>query len=289
MPYRWQRLRRFGWLGALWLGALGLALASPRVSAAAPARRVISLNPSLTQIAIALGARDRLIGVDDYSHRLLPEIAELPRVGGLFNPSLEAIVALEPDLVALVPSAEQRALREELEALGIRVLAASNHSLDEVLTSIETLGAALGRDAEARARVAELRSALADRVSEAPRVRCVLVLNRDPLFVAGRGSYLDALLHAAGGENVAASFAEPYPRASNEWLVATAPDVILDASGDAEPARRYWERWPSLPAVASGRVIALEASEVTMPGPYLERALAAFRAALRGDGVGSRE
>jgi iron complex transport system substrate-binding protein len=279
---------RFRGSFALSLVAAAILLPVLGSSAEFSARRVVALNPSLTQIALALGARENLVGVDDYSHRLVSEVDDLPRVGGLFNPSLEAIVALEPDLVALVPSAEQRALREQLEALGIRVLAASNHSLDELLGSIESLGAALGRDAEAKARVAALRAALAAPAEIQPRSRCVLVLNRDPLFVAGRGSYLDALLRAAGAENLAADFANPYPQVSNEWFVAAAPDVILDASGDPEPAARYWQRWPSLPAVGAGRVIALDASEVTMPGPYLERALEALRAALRSPAAHGR-
>ncbi len=268
------------WLGVALVAVLCVWLAAGRALAAEPARRIVSLNPSLTQILLALGARDRIAGVDDFSGRLLPEVAELPRVGGLFNPSLEAIVALEPDLVVLVPSAEQRALREQLESLAIAVLATPNLSLEELLASIERVGAAVGREREADLRVAKLRRALAVVPASGPRVRAVLVLQREPLFIAGRGSFLDALLGAAGAQNLGASFADAYPRVSDEWLLAAAPDVILDASADPEPAARYWARWPSLPAVADARVIALAASEVTLPGPYLERALRALRAAL---------
>jgi iron complex transport system substrate-binding protein len=273
------------------LAAIGARAEEPEVARSADAAesaswpRVVSLNPSLTEILLALGARPALVGVDDYSARASAEVAELPRVGGLFDPSLEAIVALEPDFVALVPSAEQRDLRERLEAVGVEVLVLENHTLTQLLASIETLGARVGRSGSARERVIAIHRALADAEGRArgrARVRAVLVLQRDPLFLVGRASYLDELLSAAGAENLAAEFADAYPRVDLEWLIAAAPALILDASEDPEPAPVYWKRWPSLPAVAKGRVVPLVASEVTLPGPHLERALAILSAAVAG-------
>jgi iron complex transport system substrate-binding protein len=275
-------------LRPLALAALLAALAAPS-AAAAPARRVVSLNPSLTQILLALGAGSALIGVDEYSAREEPAVRELPRVGGLFDPSLEAVVALAPDLVVLVPSAQQRDFRARLEALGIAVLALPNISLDEVLAGIQALGERVGRAEAARARVAEVRRAFAELEAAhagRKRERAVLVLQREPLFVVGGGSYLDAMLRAAGAENAAAGFAEAYPRLDIEWLIAAAPQLILDASEDPQAARAYWQRWPSLPAVGSGRVVPLVAREVTLPGPYLDRALAVLARAVAGDAPG---
>jgi ABC-type Fe3+-hydroxamate transport system substrate-binding protein len=269
----------------LFLLALLLACGA-RADDAARWPRVVSLNPSLTEIVIALGARPALVGVDDYSARALPEVNALPRVGGLFDPSLESIVALTPDLVVLVPSAEQRDLRARLESFGTEVLSLDNHTLPQLLASIETLGARFGRAEPARARVAAIRAAIAEteRASAGrPHPRSVLVLQRDPLFLVGGGSYLDSLLRAAGADNLAASFPEAYPRVDLEWLIAAAPSLILDASEDPEPAQQHWRRWPSLPAVASGRVVPLVASEVTLPGPYLERALATLARAVAGE------
>jgi cobalamin transport system substrate-binding protein len=272
--------RRFAAIGLL------LVFAAPREAPAqAVARRVVSLNPSLTEIVVALGALPVLVGVDDYSARVEPEVAGLPRVGGLFDPSLEAIVALEPDLVVLVPSAQQRDLRARLEALGIEVLALENITLAQAIGSIETLGARVGRAAEARARVDAIRSAWREsqRASAArPHPRAVLVLQRDPLYLVGRGSFLDAMLQAAGAQNLAAAkFEDPYPRVAIEWLISAAPELILDASESAEPAAEYWKHWPSLPAVRRGRVAAVPAGIVTLPGPYLDRALQQLVRAVR--------
>jgi iron complex transport system substrate-binding protein len=250
-----------------------------------PARRVISLNPSLTRILLAVGAVDSLVGVDDWSRKTLPEVAGLPAVGGLFNPSLEAAVALAPDLVVLVPSAEQREFRTRLRELGLTVLELDPVGFDDVLETIETLGARVGHDAAAAARVAAI-AAMRQRVEAfargRPRVRCVLVLQRDPLFVAGRGSFVDEMLRMAGAENLAASFDEPWPRVAREWLIEAAPEVLLDSVSDAQPAAEYWARFPSLPAVSAGRVVRLRAGEVTLPGPDLDRALLALVEALHG-------
>jgi iron complex transport system substrate-binding protein len=256
--------------------ALLTLLAAPGPADAAAWPRVVSLNPSLTAILLALDARPALVGVDDYSARSSPDVAGLPRVGGLFDPSLEAIVALRPDLVVLVPSAEQRDLRGRLESLGTQVLALDNITLAQLLASIETLGARVGRAQAARERVGAIRRAFEDAergARDRPHPRAVLVLQRDPLFVVGGGSFLDEMLRAAGAQNLAAGFHEPYPRLDIEWLIDAAPELILDASEDPQPALEHWRRWPSLPAVARGRVVQIAAPLVTMPGPYLDRAV----------------
>ncbi len=252
---------------------------------AGPARRVVSMNPSLTRILVALGARDALVGVDEFSARAEPRVAALPRVGGLYSPSLEAVVALQPDLVALVPSLEQREFRAQLEALDVPVLVLDPVRFEDVLHTITVLGARVGRVDAARARVEAIRS-MRDAVRRATRrrrhPRTVLVLQREPLFVVGAGNFLDEMIAMAGGRNLGAELDESWPRSSIEWLVAAAPEVILDSDDDVQPAAEYWERWPSLPAVRDGRVIALDPGAVTLPGPELDRALALLARSLHG-------
>jgi iron complex transport system substrate-binding protein len=251
----------------------------------APAKRVVSLNPSLTSILVALGAADALVGVDDFSARQEPGVAGLPRVGGLYDPNLEAVVTLRPDLVVLVHSVQQRDFLEQLRGVGIPVLELDPTSFEDVLRSIETLGARVGRPETARTRVAEIREAKreVERVaSDRKRPRTVLVLQRDPLYVVGRGSFIDEMLVAAGADNVAGGLAEPYPRAGLEWLVAAAPELILDAASDPEPAAAYWSRWSSMPAVKANRIVAVDAGLVTLPGPALDRALVALSRAIQG-------
>jgi ABC-type Fe3+-hydroxamate transport system substrate-binding protein len=282
-------MRAVRWKLASACAALGLAIAVPASRAAEPvARRVVSMNPSFTRILVALGARDALVGVDDFSAKAEPAVADLPRVGGLYSPSLESVVALRPDLVLLLPTLEQRDFQQRLASVGLPVLALDPVRFDDVLATIETLGARVGKTEPARARVAAIRrarDAVRAAVAARPALRTVLVLQREPLFVVGRGSFLDEMLEVAGARNLGAELAEIWPRASLEWLVAAAPEVILDSDSDAAPAATYWKRWPSLPAVAGERVVALDAGEITLPGPDLDRALVRLAHALHGEAL----
>jgi iron complex transport system substrate-binding protein len=281
----WRQLRRGGVLiGLLTLGSLSFAAASSAKSdATVVASRIVSLNPSLTAILVALGAGNLLVGIDDFSARQEPSLGGLPTVGGLYDPSLEAVVALRPDLVVLVTSAVQRDFRARLETLGVSVLVFSPLSFQEVLESIETLGARTGHAAAAHARVAAIQAARAEVEQKAqgrPRPRAVLVLQREPLFVVGAGSFIDDMMRSAGARNIGAEFSEPYPRASLEWLVAARPEVILDASSEPGTPQAFWSRWPSIPAVERGRVVPLAPGVVTLPGPELDRALRVLGEAL---------
>jgi iron complex transport system substrate-binding protein len=242
------------------------------------------MNPSLTRMLIALDAQQWLVGVDEYSADHEPAVAALPRVGGLFNPSLEAVVALEPDLVVVVPSVQQRDFRSRLRELGVEVIELASVRLDQILESIQTLGDRVGRSQAARDRVAAIQNAWIDVAREAslrPRRTAVLVLQRDPLYLGGGGSYLNSMLAAAGLDNAAAEYSEAYPRVSLEWLIAAGPQLIIDSSEDPVPAIEHWSRWNSIPAVANGRVIAVPQGLVTLPGPYLDRSLRTMVAAIR--------
>ncbi len=272
-------------IAACWAGA---ALGSdPSGVSESPERalRVVSMNPSLTQMLIALEASEVLVGIDEYSASVEPELADRPRVGGLFNPNLEAVVALEPDLVVVVPSMQQRDFRSRLREFGIEVLELKSITFDQILESLQALGDRVGRREAARARIAAIRGAWTEVSREAsrrPRRSALLVVERDPLYVVGGGSYLNAMLDAAGLDNAAAAYAEAYPRVSLEWLIASGPQLIIDSSADPVAAREFWSRWPSIPAVADDRVIAVPQGLVTLPGPYLDRSLRTLDAAIRG-------
>ena len=257
---------------------------------ARPLPRLVSLNPSLTAIIERLGAGQALVGVDDYSARISPSLADRPRVGGLFDPSLEAVLALRPDRVLLVAGLEQESHGASLRRLGLEVEVFENERYAQVLANIERLGRLVAREAQAQARIAAIR-ALRDAVERAvagrPRPRTVIVLDRSPLYLVGGATFLDELLGAVGAINLGAEVAQGYPRGSLEWLVAAAPELVLDLSPQVETqgALAFWARWPSLPAVRSGRVLALDATRVSLPGPDLDRALRELAIAVHGEAI----
>ena len=280
------------------LGLLCVALACPACEAREPtpveassALRIVSINPSLTAILLALDAGDSLVGIDQASASQQPQLAHLPQVGGLFNPSLEAVAAARPDVVVVVPSVEQRDFRGRLEEIGVRVEVFENIRLEQVLENIARLGSLVGREGEAVRRIEAIRAARwsAERLTADRRhPKTLVVLQRDPVFVVGSGGFIDELLKATGAENLGAAFGEPYPQVAMEWLIDAGPEVLIDMTDEPGDPLAFWSRWPAIPAVAARRVVHLDPRIVTLPGPYLDRAVASLLEALHGPGVADR-
>ncbi len=280
------------------LGLLCLALASdacdarePRPAEVSRPLRVVSINPSLTAILVALGAGDSLVGIDEVSASQQPELAHLRRVGGLFTPSLEAVTSARPDVVVVVPSVEQRDFRSRLEEIGVRVEVFENIRLEQVLENIARLGGLVGREAEAVQRIEAIRAALASSArltADRPHLKTLVVLQRDPVFVVGSGGFIDELLKATGAENLGAAFGEPYPQVAVEWLIDAGPEVLIDMTDEPGDPLAFWSRWPAIPAVAARRVVHLDPQTVTLPGPHLDRAVVSLVEALHGRSVAAR-
>ncbi len=247
--------------GAEWLGPPPPALP----------RRVVSLAPSLTDMAVALGAAARLVGVTRFDDA--PEVARLPRVVGFLDPSPEAVVALEPDLVLWLTDGAAYAAVRRMAQLGVPVLALPVIGVADVLASARLCGSALG-DAAAGERLARSLEEAVERTrrgaARLPRVRVLFVVGRDPLVVAGPGSFPDELLRIAGGDNVARG-ARPWPVYPLEKAVADRPDVVIDAAVN-EPAEGL-SRLAAIPAVHAGHVVRLRSDDALRPGPRLARAL----------------
>jgi iron complex transport system substrate-binding protein len=246
--------------GAEWLGPPPPA--SPR--------RVVSLAPSLTDTVLALGEGARLVGVTRYDDA--PEVRSLPRVGGFLDPSPEAVLALRPDLVLWLTDGGAVLAVRRIAELGVPVRAIPVVTVADVFACARLTGKALGTLAagERLARsLEEAVSSAAARARSLPRVRVLMVIGRDPLVVAGPGSYPDALLAIAGGVNVAEG--RPWPVYSLEKAAAANPDLVVDAAV-LEPAEGM-ARLSAIPAVRAGRVARLPNDDALRPGPRLPAAL----------------
>ncbi len=237
-----------------------------------PPRRIVSLVPSATEVLFAIGAQDRLVGVTDFCD--FPAEARLkPRVGGMISPSLEAIVALRPDVVVATPAGNREDTLAQLGRLRIPVFAVNAESLREVLDLVDRLGRLAGRPAQAdalaehlRARVREVRQ----RVASLPRPRVLYVLWPEPLIVPGRGALVTELIELAGGRSVTADAASGYPRYSTEAAVAHAPEVIVLARHGHQPMpvnADVWRRFTDLPAVRGRRLHTVDRDVFHRYGP----------------------
>lgn len=269
-----------------------LAVAAPAFASDAP-RRIVSTAPSLTETLYTLGAGDRVVGVTTWCR--YPEEARLkPKIGGYSNPSVEAIVALRPDLVVL--SDRRNDVAERLTHFQIPTLVVSLESLRAIEEAITRIAARLGvaqRGAAVVAGIEARRGAVARLIAGRPRPRTLLLLGHSPdnltsLFAVGPGSFLGEMLEAAGGDNVLGDVRMPYPKVSVEEVIARDPEVILEvvsppADADAQGrALRLWSAYPSLRAVRAGAIRVVVDDTMVQPGPRVGEKIELLAEALHG-------
>jgi iron complex transport system substrate-binding protein len=272
--------------------SLATACATVPAAPAGAARRVVSLAPSVTEVVFALGAGERLVGVCAQCDRP-PAVERLPRVGGYLAPSVEAVVALRPDLVVAVPSPGNREAVRAVERTGVRVLVVRDRTLGDLWDSIRAVAAALGM-ADAGERLAtDVRArldAVHARVAALPRRRVLVVVGHRPLVAVGSGTLQDELLAIAGAENVAGDAGGAWPTIALEIVVARAPDVIVDASmGTDRGAHELFAGLATVPAVRDGRIVRLDSDAFLRAGPRVPDAAEALAAVVHPEAFPRRE
>ena len=261
----------------------------------APAGRIISLVPALTEMLYAIGAGSQVIAVSSYDD-FPPEVAALPRVGALLDPDVERILSLRPDLVLTYGS--QGAIETQLGRAGIRTFSYRHGGIQVLLQTMDALGAATGHSAQAARAVRDLEArfdAVRARVRGRARPRVLLVFGRQPeslqqIYVSGGVGFLHEMLEIAGGINVFSDVHRESVQPSHETLLVRAPDVVLElrANGMLEAAdtareRAVWSALASLPAVRGGRIHFLQGDHLVVPGPRVGLATETFARTLHPD------
>jgi len=244
-----------------------------------PARRVVSLAPSNTEILFAMGAGSQVVGRDELSD-YPAQVAGIQSVGGsMGNFSTEAIVALKPDLV-LAAEINTPELVKTLEGLGLTVYYLSNPTtLDGMYANLEAVAKLTGHVDETstliqslKARVTAVDTKLAG-ISEKPTVFYELdATDASKPYTAGPGTFIDLLIQRAGGTNVASTLKDQYPQVSLEELVVLNPDIIIlsdSAYGETPEKVAARPSWGTLAAVKNGRVYPFDYHLLSIPGPRL--------------------
>jgi len=226
----------------------------------APAR-IVSVAPNVTEIMFALGADEGLVGVTEQCD--FPPDAKLkPKIGNFVNPSMEKIIAREPDLV--IGCGTLHPVLARLRDLGVPVLSFNPVTIDELLAMIESIGAVVKRQEAANALTTSLRAdvqAVRSRVAQVKdiaKVKVFVEIWHDPLLTAGKGSFVNDLTETAGATNIAASVGAHYFEISQEHVLDANPDIILAAYMEEGVSARqmilHRETWHTVSAVVSGRV-----------------------------------
>ncbi|HYC79043.1 MAG TPA: helical backbone metal receptor [Planctomycetota bacterium] len=256
------------------------ALPSPTLAFEAPPpadapRRIVSLIPSVTETLFVLGLGDRIVGRShwcDYP----AEATTRPSTGRQEAINLEKVADLRPDVVFVwrhLPDVA-RTLRE---TFGLRVVSPGTENREEIFDGIDATARACGVPERGAVLLAEIRRGLEDarrRWGARPPRRTLLLLDRNPLFAPGPGSFLDELMTTVGAVNVAAAPGGPsWAHFSPERILDWDPEVVLDLSlGDGagvEEARAFWSRFPRVTAVREGRVRLVAQGVLVRPGPRL--------------------
>jgi iron complex transport system substrate-binding protein len=244
-----------------------------------PVRRIISLAPSLTETVFALGAGDRLVGDTAYCD-YPAEALNKHKVGGVINPSIEAIVALHPDLVLATKSINRRETVLALEQLRIATYATDPRTVEGMLASVAPLAELIGARDAGHQVVAGLRERLDNlkrrMATVAPR-RVLFVVWLDPLITVGRDTFLADALRWAGAESVIQS-SQDWPQINLEEIVRLQPEYLVLANSRAESSLRDFQAlaqfpgWRNLEAVQNNRV-AIISDAVDRPSPRLVDAI----------------
>jgi len=238
-------------------------------------RHVVSLIPSLTEDLFAIGAGPQVVAVDQISAQL-PAAHKLPVVGNFSSINTERILVLHPDLVVGIPAQER--LLQPLARAGIAHTLLRDDSFDDLFTDLERLGALSGHTSSAHALQKQLRARTKQLVRgmHHKRVPSVfVVLDTNPIYTAGRPSYIATLIRLAGGRNAADNLAPAYASYSAEALLRLQPDALISDPSAHLEAVLHNEPWRSLHAVSNHHVYIVDPADILeRPGPRYNEGLA---------------
>jgi iron complex transport system substrate-binding protein len=270
---------------AVWTAALhaephaevsAIDTAGRRITLAAPAQRIVSLAPHITELLFAAGARSKIVAASEYSD-YPPEAQRLPRVASSSGIDLEGLLALKPDLVlAWRLDATAKAL-DRIESLGLTLAYVEPHRLAQIPQALEMVGTLAGTDATAAREAARLRAELARLKTEyAGRARLDVFYEaaERPLMTLNGTHFVSDAIELCGGRNVFADAPLIASPVGVEAVLAADPQVIVAARGDVVDSnwQAQWRRFPALRAVRDGNLLAIHAEEMSRHGP---RAIAA--------------
>jgi iron complex transport system substrate-binding protein len=248
--------------------------------AAEPPNRIISLAPNLTEILFEMGLGDKIVGVTNFCD--YPDDAKKKaKIGGMYNPSMEAVVSLRPDMVIMTTDGNLKQFEERLRSLGIRTYVFRARRLIELPQGIRDMGSTLGLRERANALASKvdaafdrfrnenqksnrplppLNSDLSRRVYRGVKAgqdginkkKVLFIVWPEPLIVAASGTAIDDAISLLGCENIASKAYASYPKYSVEEIIRQAPDVIFIGKGHADvkaASRNIIEKLSGVPAV----------------------------------------
>ncbi len=242
--------------------------------------RAVSLAPNLTEIAFAVGAGDRLVGVTTFCD-YPAEARKIQKIGDTQSPNVENIIALKPQIVLVSTASQMENFSRTLDGQGITVFVTNPNGLDDIYKAVRQIGEIFGRGEKAGEVVDELKKRVADveaRTDSAEAVKVFLQISREPLFTVGKDSFMTDLISRAGGASVTADSDTAYPNLSKETAFALNPEAII--LSDSEDNREPNDVFKNSPAWRNGKVFKINADLISRPAPRIVDALEQMAKAL---------
>lgn len=234
-----------------------------------PAGRIVSLVPSATEVLLALGAADRIVGRTDFDTD--PRIASVESFGNNMRAGAEAILAHRPHLVIDASYARWTAPAVMSQHIRPATLTTDIQSFADILSLIDTLGTLIGAPGRAASLRAELTAGAIQLHRTAPAIRptVLYLVWVDPPRTISATSYLNEVIELAGARNAFADLRAPWPEISMEVILQRNPDYIIVTSDIPEAGFRLraMAGWKSLGAVQANRIIEAPADLFHRPGP----------------------
>jgi iron complex transport system substrate-binding protein len=238
-----------------------------------PPTRIVSLNPTTTEIMFAIGASGKLVGRSSWDE--WPDSAKfIPALGNAIKPNIEAILAAQPDLVLLYASEDNRSVAQRLRAVGIKTLSFKLDRIAQFDHVTRVIGRVIGDSARAEF-VADTVMQTLNRVREATKSlehpTVVWPYSYRPAMVVGKGSFLNELLEIAGAINLYGDLESPSPIVTIEDVVQKNPKYVLK-SADAAQLGPVDPAWYAIPAIREGRLLATPTDVIARPSVQLGQA-----------------
>jgi iron complex transport system substrate-binding protein len=260
--------------------------------------RVASITPAGTDMVIAIGAGDQLVGVSNYDTDR-EGVAGKPRVGDYQNVDWEKLAELGVNVLVLqyAPDRMPAFIQQRCQEMGITIANIHLDTIDDISGSMLALGDAIGQPERAKTAVLKLVQEIQDvqrRVEGLPKVKSLVVTNDSDFSLAGPGEFLDEILGIAGGMNAAAKLGKMYPAVDRETIASLAPDVVirLVPDGDRKPqvieaGNQIWATMKDLPAVQNRRVYVITDWFCEMPNSHVGELAQRFAEILHPEIIGN--
>jgi iron complex transport system substrate-binding protein len=255
----------------------------PTASQPQQVKRIISLSPSITETLFAVGAGNKVVGVTKFCD--YPAAAQsIAKVGGFIDPNIEAIIALQPDLVILLASHNR--LASQLKQLKIPTLVVKNRRVAEIKNTISVKGKRIGHREQAKqllASIEQKQAFIAAKTKDQAKPRVMIAMGHSigsekikKTYIAGNQDFYNDLIQLAGGVNAYQGVNLQVPSVSIEGIMQINPQVIIDIfpeaddhSNDLNQVLHAWQQLSHVNAVINKRVYLIEKSYATIPGPRI--------------------